>query len=181
MYLLYRKSSEGEAIRFDHPVPVNLFGCRHGYLYRFLHASLQVGAVQPPGWHLDIARSLAAEGKDGYALVIDLKPKLNMSFYELVQAWGHSDAEWTPILMHLRGLIVDKPFGTFARDSFPVPRGQEDEPTFSLMYLNGGIAEGELKGRWVPPGRSSTNSVLLSAHMFTYFADKVNKVLSERE
>ena len=178
MYLLYRKSQERDATRFEKVENTHLFGCNQGYIPRFLRASLQAAHVQPPAWHINTAEALAQEGKPGHTLIIDLKPGINLSLYEIVEVWGYSDPEWTPIMMHLRGLIVDRPLGELDRDAFVRPRCEITAPTFSLMYLNGGIAQGELTGKWVPPGRSSTNSVLLSAEMFKYFADKANEVLT---
>ena len=178
MYLLYRKSQERDATRFEKVENTHLFGCNQGYIPRFLRASLQAGRVQPPPWHIDIARALAQEGKDGHTLIIDLKPGVDQSFYEVVEVWGYSDVKWTPIMMHLRGVAVDRPLGELDPEAFLGPRCDISAPSFSLMYLNGGIAQGELTGKWVPPGRSSTNSVLLSAEMFKYFADKANEVLT---
>jgi hypothetical protein len=46
-----------------------------------------------------------------YKLVIDLKrgDKKNVSLYQIEKIWGITTLSWTPLALHLRGLVVDKP------------------------------------------------------------------------
>ena len=123
---------------------------------------------------------LSAMKHDNQTLIIDLKPRnarRNLSLYEVSDVWGVSYSSWTPIMLHLRGLFIDKDPDCFDTKDF-VRRPEEiDEPIFSMMYLQGGVRNGHLEGRWIPPGPSSTNGVLLWPEDFEYFLQQRENLL----
>ena len=117
---------------------------------------------------------------DNQTLIIDLKPRnarRNLSLYEVSDVWGVSYSSWTPIMLHLRGLFIDEDPDCFDTKDF-VRRPEEiDEPIFSMMYLQGGVKNGRLEGKWIPPGPSSTNGVLLWPEDFEYFLQQRENLL----
>jgi hypothetical protein len=108
----------------------------------------------------------------GNTLIIDLKPndEGNLSLYEIVEAWGHSDRNWTPVMLRLKCLFCDEDASRFDRRDFK--RTDADiltEPIFSFYYARGTVVDSELKGMWTlaPPG--AANSALLWPKTMRYF------------
>jgi hypothetical protein len=91
--------------------------------------------------------------------------------------WGYSAEGWTPILFHLRGLVVDEDLRRFDQIDFVRVPSEIDDPIFSMMYLRGTVKNGRLEGRWTPPGPSPTNSVLLWREAFKYFWQQARKLI----
>lgn len=176
MYARYEKRTVTDGstrYRFVEEVP--LFGCNVGYIPKLLEERLSPDWTEPLKWHVNIASDLSAMTHDNQTLIIDLKPKnarTNLSLYEISNVWGSSYLSWTPIMQHLRGLFVDEDPNCFDRNDF-VRRPEEiDEPIFSMMYLQGGVRNGQLEGKWIPPRPSSTNGVLLWPKDFEYFCQQ---------
>jgi hypothetical protein len=112
-------------------------------------------------------------------LIIDLTPKdtLSVSLYEVTEAWGYSNVDWTPIMLHLRGLFIEHDRDGIDARRFERELEDIDDPIFSMMYLRGSVRNGKLAGRWTPPGPSSTNSVLLWPESLQYFVIEAAKIL----
>jgi hypothetical protein len=133
---------------------------------------------EPLPWHFLVQDELDRSRWPGCALIINLKPFGRRLFlYEIVEAWGVSEKDWTPIMLHLRGLAVDRARAQLAPRDFIVKQQEIDDPIFTMMYMNGSIKNGELIGGWTFPPRSSTNSALLWPETFEYFAEEARKVI----
>jgi len=133
---------------------------------------------EPHQWHLDVRSALTRAEQPDSTLVIDLKPKqrkTNLSLYEIKDVWGHSEADWTPILLHLRGLFVDADPGSFDRREFEIGDHERNDPIYEFLYLLGSVSEGKLTGKWIPPPASPTNGALLWPCALKYFVDCIRK------
>lgn len=182
MYALYDKTGDTGSARYRFLKKISLFGCNNGYVPRLLRQQLTADLSQPLSWHLNIESSLQAIGQDGQTFIIDLKPNSsapNLSLYEVLNWWGYSDSGWTPILLHLRGLFIDENPGRSDRYDFTRNPEETDDPIFSMMYLRGTVTNGQLAGRWTPPGPSPTNSVLLWPKAFRYFQQQAQSLMNE--
>ena len=148
-----------------------LFGCNEGKIPWLLEQQMKRTGEAPEKWHLDISDALAKEASPNHALVINLKPREQtlLSLYELLDVWGHSTEDWTPLMFRLRGLYIDENPHPYAENDFIRSYGECDEPIFSMLYVNGGTEGGKIKGPFTPPGPSSTNSTLLWPETFMYF------------
>ena len=182
MYALYDKTGHNGSSRYRFREKTSLFGCNAGYIPRLLRQQLTAGLSQPLPWYVNIESSLQAIRQYGQTIIIDLKPnskKPNLSLYEVLNVWGYSDSGWTPILLHLRGLFIDENPERFDRYDFARKPEETDDPIFSMMYLRGTVKNGQLEGRWTPPGPSPTNSVLLWPDSFRYFQQQVQSLINE--
>lgn len=181
MYGLYRKSLTAEEnVRYEFVEQVSLFGCNEGYIPWLLTFQIPVAQGEPFKWHIDIESSLAArDDVNGNALIIDLKPKdsSSVSLYEVAEAWGYSDSGWTPIMLHLRGLLIEHDRASVDDKDFGRKVTDIDDPIFSMMYLRGSVKGGKLSGTWTTPRPSATNSVLLWPDSFRYFMSEAEKIL----
>lgn len=80
-----------------------------------------------------------------YAVVIDMKPTVrnNVSLYQLRQVWGFSYPEWTPILVRLETLFVDRETEDPAAFKMHFhDRECERTPVHEFLYLQGGWKSG---------------------------------------
>ena len=110
--------------------------------------------------------------------IIDLKPKektTHLSFYELLDAWGVSGSGWTPIMLRLRGLFVDEPVGDTNWQEFSIPDSKRPEPIYEFLYVNGGVKNGNISGKFTAPPSSPTNGALLWPPTLTYFANCIRE------
>jgi hypothetical protein len=177
MYALYSKQPQEKGHRYIFKEEVSLFGCNSGYIPRLLKAGLTKCASEPLPWHVNIEQAMSSVGETGNTLIINLKPNINLSLYEISDVWGYSSSGWTPVMFYLKGLFVEEdPTAFNGLDFIRMPLDIED-PIFSMMYLNGTVLSGEIDGRWTPPSPSATNSVLLWPDTFEYFAQKAKEVM----
>jgi hypothetical protein len=184
MYALYQKEKQGTGFRYVFKGKTHLFGCNSGYICRLLRSNLTAEVSEPYPWHINVEASLAGIGQAGHTLIINLKPnstRPNLSFYEIVDVWGYSSYGWTPILFYLRGLFIDDDPNLFDEKDFSRSPEELDDPIFSMSYVSGTIMNGKIHDKWVPPGPSPTNSVLLWPHVFSYFAEKAKEVMDRME
>lgn len=161
---------------------VPLFGCNSGIICRMLARTLVPTDQEPKKWDIDVRRGLAELGHQSIALVIDLKPNAadkNVSLYELVRVWGVSAAGWTPVMLHLRGLLVDQSSDKFRKEDFEVDMTKVDDPIMSFSYRNGSVADGKLIGKWTSSGSSAANSVMLWPETMEYFMREARAVLDK--
>jgi hypothetical protein len=102
-----------------------------------------------------------------------LKPnaKNNVSLYEIKNIFGHSKSGWTPMMFHLKALMVDEQGGWEQKKQFNInDTNLENIFTFHHVY-DGSIKNGDIIGRWIPPRPSSTNSALLWEETMDYFIE----------
>ena len=152
-----------------------------GYIPFFLRKQLAPTSAEPYPWHLNLADEFKREGVADLVLVINLKPnsKENLkSLFELVEVWGHSNCNWTPIMIYIRGLVIDGNSEQIDDMHFSLTSNEIEDPIFSMMYLQGTVKNGELIGRWTPPGPSPTNSVLLWPDVLERFYQESSKVVT---
>ncbi len=78
-------------------------------------------------------------------------------------------------MMRLRALFNDENPKQYNEKKFKRKISEIEDPIFSMTYLAGSVNNGQIIGRWTPPGASSTNSVLLWPETFEYFMAEANK------
>lgn len=174
MYACYRRNeSLPDVTRYAFKEQVSLFGIHQGFITWLLRHQLGGSESQPCTWHVDVRASMARHPE--YAecsLLIDLKPKknkTNLSLYEVLDVWGYSSNDWTPVLLRLNGLFVDADPSSVNRNDFQIKKSETDGPIYEFLYLGGTIVNGNLSGRWSPPPVSPTNAALLWPDAMRYF------------
>ena len=183
MYARYLREREPGRSSYQFVEQCSLFGCNKGFIPWLLSRRISSSQGEPYKWHLPIQDCLnGAEWNDtdytGSTLIIDLKPKqnkTNLSLYEVLDVWGYSHEGWSPILLHLSGLFVDADPKKIDRNKFDINDGERDEPIYEFMYLDGGVADGRLVGRWSAPPASPTNAALLWPESLAYFFTSIRK------
>jgi hypothetical protein len=174
MYARYEKHQFKEKSKYQlKEEQVHFFG-HDGYIPWLLSKQTSV----PCEWHLEIQSALAKTKYAGSTLVIYLKPKQkekNLSLYEVLDVWGYSYKNCTPILLHLRGLFVDDDAKKVNREKFCIPDDLRKEPIYEFLYLKGSIVKGKLTGTWNPPPPSATNGALLWPDAVKYFVSCIRQ------
>ena len=200
-FLLYRRGPVTDGLELlTSPEKVAFGGYRNGILYQFLRRSGLLLSKPAPitagprsstekviPWHTSIEAFQKTLGRDPqrYRLIIDLKPRVkigegaNISLFEIRHIWGVSYPIWTPVMLELRALFIDKPVPEgkrgICKERFLIdPDPRRDEPVFDLLYLNGG----HLKGDWRPASPGAYNGVLLWPETARYFSEAIYKRLS---
>lgn len=174
MYARYLRSRVGtDATHYEFKEQVSLFGCNNGFIPWLLGLKLPPGQGEPYEWHIDVVSELGANAEySNSTLLIDLKPKqnkTNLSLYEVMDVWGYSASGWSPILLRLNGLFVDKDPSVVDRKSFLRKDDEIDGPIYEFLYLDGSVTGGQIVGSWVPPPASPTNAALLWPDTLNYF------------
>ena len=174
MYARYTRTRVGgDASRYQFQKQVSLFGCNSGFIPWLLSAKIPTGQGEPYLWHVNVVHELGTHsGYPNSTLIIDLKPKqnkLNLSLYEVMDVWGYSSHSWSPILLRLNGLFVDKDPALINRNDFVRKDDELDGPIYEFLYLDGSVNDGKIVGSWVPPPASPTNAALLWPDTLNYF------------
>ncbi len=180
MYLRYKKTRIDAGTKYDcQEEGVSLFGCNNGFIPWLLQSKLKRGDSEPLKWHVDVVADLNRQ--DGYqdnTLVIDLKPKqnkTNISLYEVMDVWGYSEDEWTPVMLRLTGLFTDADPAMVNRQSFIRTNEEMDGPIYEFMYVDGTVIDGNIQGKWNPPPMSPTNAALLWPDTLNYFVQCIRE------
>lgn len=175
MYLLYKIKKHKKSHSFEQIEGASIAGNQSGLIVQYLreHMPEKVDDYYP--WHISVTEALDELGWGCDALIVDLKPnaKSNVSLYQILNVYGHSDASWTPILLHLRELLVDASAKKYSKKKFNIPGLEEMDSIFTFLYLQGGIENGKIKGTWNFPRPSSTNSALLWPAATDYFMRQI--------
>lgn len=182
VHYLYDREQIGSEIQFKLREERSLAGINRGMIPHLLEIHLNGSGCEPKFWHLNIREELDKSRWPNCTLLIDLKPNDsagNISLYEIVEAWGHSNRGWTPVMFHLRALFKDEYPSNFDRQSFTRKLEDIDDPIFTMLYMKGSIVNGELVGGWTFPASSSTNSVLLWPETFEYFAEHARRTIRQ--
>ena len=178
MYYLYNKSASEYTIEYTRDKTTSLFGCNSGLLIDILRSQLRPDSNEPLEWHLNVELGLERIGIKSKAIIIDLKPKQsehNVSLYEVLDVWGYTADGWTPVLLHLKGLIVDRSAAEIDAQCFSLAGSQAPPSIYEFLYLQGTIANGKLKGKWTAPPSSPTNAALLFPKALKYFLAKIKE------
>jgi hypothetical protein len=131
----------------------------------------------PFHWHATGSEIVAQlGGTSQQAVIIDLKPKVagNVSLYKLLDVWGFSYEDWTPIALILESLFVDKDVrdpGTF-KTRF-VHECREDSLVGEFLYLQGGVKHSAHRNEWNWGQVGSVNGALLWPDAFRFLAGEI--------
>ena len=180
MHALYEKEPVGSGFHFKFKEFRSLAGKDRGMIPHLLELHLNGAGNEPLRWHFFVEDEMARSRWPNCTLIINLKPndaEGKLSLYEVVEAWGWSEYGWTPMMLHLRGLIKDKYPGQFNYSDFVRNEEDLDDPIFTMIYMKGTVKNGELIDGWTFPRPSSTNSVLLWPKTFEYFAEEARKAI----
>ncbi len=170
MYAFYSKQALQDGLKYEFIEKTSLYGCNVGWIPQALRRRLTGGEERPHNWHLSVQRELAEAGREGQAVLIDFTPRRQETLLcELQDIWGHSRHWWTPMMMRLAVLLLDVDRSEVDCTCFPVERPGDCETVYSISYVNGGIEDGHLAGRWTPGGASATNSAVLWPNALAYF------------
>ena len=177
VYARYLRETETTRSSYQFEEQCSLFGCNEGFIPWLLRRRITTPHEDPYKWHLPIRDCLNGAKSNvvdytGSTLIIDLKPKQNkdnLSLYEILDVWGYSEGVWSTILLHLSGLFVDASPKGINRKKFDIEDCKRDEPIYEFMYLDGGVRDGKLVGRWNAPPVSATNAALLWPKPLHYF------------
>ena len=180
MYYLYNKSLTTEKTQYVKEKETHLFGCNIGLIPDFLQRQLKPQDTEPYKWHISVECSLHKAGEPNKTVIIDIKPSNTeyLAIYELVDIWGISSHSWTPILLKMRGLLVDEPTFKYDKNNFAIQVEKENEAIFSVLYLSGTVENGKIVGKWVPPPASPTNAALLWPETIDYFYECRKQTIS---
>jgi len=176
-FLLYRRTRGSDGAReYSQLHGVTLAGTGNGLVYPFVRRYAPAGAEVFP-WGASVKDLLEESGfapKD-HAVVVDARPKEDVTLYELTDVWGHSYLDWTPIVLRLEELFVgEKPLdperfkATFTDARCP------RAPVYQFLHLQGGTVGGDWK--WGPMG--STNGALLPPDALAFFLDMLQDNLA---
>ena len=174
MYFLYQKETIGDTTAFQRSQQVSLAGSRSGIIVQYLREILNRSDTEPLEWHIpvdDIFRKLNLKGN---SLVIDAKPnsKKELSLFDVINIWGYSSHNWTPILLELKQILEDD-INKYDRTNFTLENYNDDQSVFTFLYLHGSVKNGRITDTWVFPGPSPTNSVLLWPKALEFFTNKM--------
>jgi hypothetical protein len=152
---------------------VCLFGYKSGFIPRLLSQTIPSAQDEPYEWHLTMEKALRKVGYPESTILIDIKPRRKesnvLTLCELVDVWGASNHQWTPLLFHLRGLFVDEGPENGRRNHFEREIPEQHDPDYSVLYVHGSVRDGKVSGKWTAPPLGATNSALLWPRVFTYF------------
>lgn len=174
MYSRYTRTLvASNATRYQYREQIHLFGRNDGYIPWLLSLKTPPSQGEPYLWHVNVVDELGANPEYcNNTLIIDLKPKqnkTNLSLYEVMNVWGYSSDGWSPILLRLNGLFVDKDPSSINRNDFVLKDDEVDGPIYEFLYLDGSVDNGKIHGSWAPPPASPTNAALLWPNTLKYF------------
>lgn len=176
MYYLYQEDVDDNKTVFKRLGRVSLAGCTNGLIAMYLKKTIDSTATEPYCWHITRDKLFEILSLRGNALVIDVKPnsKEELSLFKIKNIWGYSSSGWTPILLELKRIVHDESPDRYDRKNVELEDYKEGDSVFTLLYLKGTIRNGKLECKWVFPGPSPTNSVLLWTDARNYFIRKMS-------
>jgi hypothetical protein len=105
--------------------------------------------------------------------VVDLKPRVagNVSVFRLLDVWGYSEDQWTPLALRLQAIFSDRdePNPLF-KNSFVDP-GTDHTLVREFLYVQGGVSSGTWN--WGMVGR--VNGALLWPDAFDFLVTALRK------
>jgi hypothetical protein len=111
MYWLYSRETSDGNTTYKKLRSTKLFGSRKGIVAELLRSKILPQQDEPYEWNVDVRKDFAKTGRPNYSLVIDVKPKNKspeLLFHELLDVWGYSANDWTPILLRLKEIVREK-------------------------------------------------------------------------
>ncbi|HEX4589124.1 MAG TPA: hypothetical protein VH120_04300 [Gemmataceae bacterium] len=175
-FMLYDVSGEPGKEQYAFVREVSLAGRSHPLALHSRGANPQ--GHEPFGWHAaegDLIRRLDGATPD-QAIIIDLKPRVagNVSLFRLLDVWGFSYSNWTPLALRLRTLFADHgaPNPHTFKDRFVDP-GTDHRLVGELLYVQGGVSKG--KWTWGQVGR--VNGALLWREAFEFLVPALSQAM----
>ncbi len=142
-----------------------------------IHEKKNPKKESPFKWHAtadEIVRAIS--GQATQEILINLKPNVakNVSLYRLVDVWGFSSKDWTPLALRLEVLFADLPHEDPERfmNSFEITEQKRDF-VGEFLYVQGGTDRGTWN--WGPVG--SVNGALLWRPAFLYLSGELGRTL----
>ena len=168
-FMLYNISGESGREQYAFNRGIQLAG-ESGPLAKYCRA-LNPEKRIPLKWHVTSKKIIQILGgaPTEHAIVFDSKPgsTSRVSLYRLLDVWGFSYANWTPLAIRLRTLFADRkeanPF-TF-KNSFLDP-GTEHSLVGEFLHVQGGVSEGAWN--WGKVGRA--HGALLWSDAFDFLS-----------
>jgi hypothetical protein len=175
MFGIYTKAIISDKINYVFKKEISLAGCNSGLIPIILQKSLSAGQKEPYKWHINFLEKLPGIEGENSTIVIDIKPDNKKERFvllcELLDVWGYSDSGWTPVLLLLKGLVIDEPDEGFDKSNFSINCSKKLDDIFTITSLTGSIKDVQLSGKWTFPGPSATNSALLWPGVVKYFCE----------
>jgi hypothetical protein len=143
---------------------------KHGPIATYVQSQNRASTVPYP-WHATAGDLIQLLGADPQrqALVVDLKPGVvdNVSLYRLLDVWGFSDKNWTPLALRFISLFVDREEANPVafKNSF-VDDGSGHNWVGEFLYVRGGVHSGSWN--WGMVGR--VNGALLWPEAFAFLS-----------
>jgi len=176
-FMLYQVRAKGSDHEYTYVRNAQIAGSR-GPLAA-LQRRKNSGGVCPFPWHAagrEIVEGVLGAA-DGHEIVIDLKPykTKTVSLYRVMNVWGYSYAEWTPIALHLESLFDMAHHDPREFKKRFIDRGADRDQVGEFLYLQGGVREGTWN--WGMVGR--VNGTLLWPDAFASLSECLTAVLRE--
>jgi hypothetical protein len=168
-FLLYNISGESGREQYTFQRGIRLDG-QSGPLATFAR-SLNPEKRIPLKWHVSAKKIIQLLGgsPNEQAIVFDLKPRAmgKVSLYRLLDVWGFSYGNRTPLALRLRVLFADhKEANPFAFKNSFVDPGTDHSLVGEFLYVKGGVSEGTWN--WGKVGR--VNGAFLSCDDFAFLS-----------
>ena len=176
-FYLYQYKTNKDGIRtYIKKRKISLAG-KYGPIASFVLEDYKRKKEQPFRWHMsqkDILSKLEVPQND-HEIIIDLKPKTkgNVSLFILNDIWGFSSSGWTPILLKLESLFVDRQMEN--ADDFKNTFSDENvkkEIVHEFLYLNGDGSG----GKWTFGMVGFVNGALLWPDTLEFFMNQLKKL-----
>jgi len=175
MYAVYDRHRCDERIQLKFSKKISLAGCNSDIIPAMLREKLDCSDNPPLGWELSIAEKYH---ENSQSIIIDIKPNNaeEVVLCEIDKVFGFSHVGWSPIMLRLVQLYNDHADDVgIDKHDFICPEEDDHEIVYTMSYLAGSFKDGELDGKWIFPGRSSTNALLLWPDAMTFFYEQVEK------
>lgn len=175
MFATFKKEIGQARTKFRAGKKISLFGCDNGWIPWLVQEMIPPRQNEPYVWHLHMDDGLALptvrkEFPNASAIIVDIKPAARNEFFvcELLDVYGYSSDEWTPLLWRMRVLEHGEPKADHLAD-FDAPN--DGEIIYEFLYAMGSVSNGRIDGTWNPPKPSPTNGVLLWPAPLKYFME----------
>ena len=176
MFCIYNKHKQPGRVTYTYDDKISLFGCNVGMIPKMLRNQMSETQGEPYYWHIQVEKVLEQMGQSSQTIVIDLKPKERakyLSFFELLDVWGVSKDEWTPMLLRLRCLLDEK-VGKRNWKEFSLMDSDSNDFVYEFLYLRGSVKDGKTSGKWTHTF-STVSGALLWPDTLKYFTDCIRK------
>lgn len=168
-FMLYHINGESGRVQYKFVRGIRLAG-KSGVLATITR-SLNAEKRIPLKWHASAKKIVQMLGGSPteQAIVFDAKPSAagKVSLYRLLDVWGFSYANWTPLALRFRVLFADrKEANPFAFKNAFIDPATDHSLVGEFLYVQGGVTEGSWN--WGKTGRA--NGALLWSDALEYLS-----------